>query len=262
MLSIKTKDKNLIIPKNIKISITETNPLFSLNKGSNSLNFSLPAINKKFLQPLHKIGISKIEPVEATIQLNSIKKGCLLNFSELTKENYHCNVNLDFGSFFQKIKNKKIRALELGGERHDTANDENQKNCNENDFVLCETKNLNFMDGTCHEENWKNEVIKQNAWTSYMQEYAQIKSPFIYLCYLYEQIFIESGYTITKNCLRENKYFKKIVLYTNVGITIHDDDGLHPILLNEALPDITIFEFIQKIANIINVIPLSTNKQK
>lgn len=262
MLSIKTNNKNLIIPENIKIAISEINPLFTLDKGSSSLNFVLPGINKKFLTPLHLTN-KKIETIDCEISFKSYKKSCKLKFSELSKDKYSCSLLIDFFSFYQKIKDKKLNTLSLGGNRYEDFSD-TLKTCFVTDFIIPQIKNLCFMDGTSMEENWRTNIQNQNKISDMVTINGDIYShkqisPFIYLCYLYEQIFIENGYAIKKNYLRENYHMRNIVLYTNVGMDVYKPNGgtkFVDVDISKALPDIKISDFIKNIASGLNVYPL------
>jgi hypothetical protein len=254
MLSISTKENNLILNNNIKISVTLTNPVLNKNKKSNSLNFSIPAYNMRYLKAPHLTSIKRVNNYDVKIKFGTYIKNAVMQLTSASKKEYHCSINFDETNFITKYGDKNIRDLELGGERdyslYITSHQNFYKSSDESDFVICRVQNSEFMTGTSEEDNYKNNNGYQNNYNLSEQNfYLSPRTPFIFLCYLYEQILKECGYIVKYNHLREDVNFKRIVLYSNQS----DFNNSHIFKLNNYLPSISIREFITELSNILNI---------
>ncbi|MFA6400862.1 MAG: hypothetical protein WCX31_04445 [Salinivirgaceae bacterium] len=254
MLTLKTNTDSLVIPGNIKISVSTVNSMLVRDRGSNTINFGLQAINSKYLSVPHASGKKRLNEVDVDLCFRSFKKSAKLQYQSLNKELYACNLNFDESEFYGKNKDRSIRTLTLGGilSIWDRPNFDTSDNVN---FVFPAVENSKFMQGSFYEET----VIGQNS-----TPYSVTKNftPFVYLCYLYEQIFVEQGYSIKTNHLRNDIHFKKLVFYTNTVSHYVTDSNGQKVRLNSCLPDIAIGEFINKISDLLNVHPIINESTK
>lgn len=259
MLSIKVNNNKLITPDNIRIAITGINPMLVRKRGSNSLNFSLPGKNRKYLEAPHLSGVKRTNEHDAEISFRSFKKTSKLFFDTLSKDQYACSINIDETIYYEEYGEKSIRELNLGGARDYSNYPGNyhlyRDSSDDADFVMFKFRNDSFLNSTMHEgsNNYQN-----NQDNNPFFDLSVPRTPFIYICYLYEELFHEYGYTVEYNHLREDPHFKKLALYTNQSA---NDNGTD-LFLASHLPDITNIDLINAISDFLNVHPLINDTTK
>ncbi len=252
MLSIKTNKYNLVVSPNIKVVITAINPLLVRSRGSNSLNFGLPAINGKYLGAPQEPGIKRVNSVPVNVSFDSYKKSVQMLYESLSDKQLACRINIDETQFYELYRDSNIRDLELGGTRQLTV--PYYYTSDTSDFVVVAIINNSFLNGTMHEAAYVAGVKNQNN----LNFDIPLLTPFVFLCYLYEQLFIEKGYTVVYNFLREDSHFKKLALYTNQS-TSGSENAFN---LAEHLPDLTFSKFINAVSDLLNVHPVINETTK
>ncbi len=209
----------------------------------------LPTVKKKVFDSLvytHGMQLSYGKQILASIDSNMAKA----NVGKLETHFYS-----NSSEFFQRVKTKKLRDLQLGGNRtfnwagysrtalgfwkhvHDTWLYDNSDN---GDYVFATVYNPGYT-GTAEYMN----LTKWTAGDAAIDPAKNVVSlcPQVYVKYVLQKVFTENGYTITGELLNDYD-FKKLTMQSFYGVywsdIIFSDDAENPVLIPTPRTQITI----------------------
>lgn len=234
------KEFNILLDEETSITLNFNNPIldYENTEGDYSYPFTIPAIpeNIAFLDALHKLErfdsiipsfdielwIGEVGPLMGTMDIDG----------DITENNYEATLFLGKGEFMYLTKGKKLNQLTLGGDRSITSTADLVANAQlsfpDTDYQTPPIYNQGaFRDifsedggadgkivytGIMH--NWMNSIKLGRTITT--MDFNDIDSALVfmpYLSYVLEQIFIEHGFSIKSNILRNDSELKELIIY-------------------------------------------------
>lgn len=244
----------------ISLSLVLNSPLFRENDGSCVMNATLPNSDKlrQLLGLTHRVN-NNVLPAEQDVTLGwnglYFLTG-ILSVVEATERTVEITIGVSKGDFYSRVKDKSLRDLTLGGERHHAGLYDTTVGSIAHvagtqyptyDFAIFPVYNEIFSD-PMDEFDGIGEELYQNSWHlspgggHYVGSFA---TPFPYLVYVMKQIFEEEGFDVTENILYDDQELRKLCIYNPIMGRYAGPDWYF--YLSEHLPDINIPDFLQEI---------------
>ncbi|MCK5822031.1 MAG: hypothetical protein KAH17_09090 [Bacteroidales bacterium] len=225
MLILKVNDESLDLLPDAVISIDEQSSVFGSNSipGGFSFPFSLPNTpkNSRILNFPDRPTIVNNSNRDFDFQLyhsGKLQATGILTVKE-SGLNFECYLLVGSGAFADKIKNKKLADLNLGGER--TWSWKAEYSAPDDDFTIFPIHNPDMFLETLYEDSFANNDFRINAFEDdqfYQGPNFFAVCPFTFLTYIIHRIMADHGFEITENILKTNKDFRDLVLYSNFDI--------------------------------------------
>ncbi len=267
MLQLHINNQFIPLDPNISIPFVLNNPMFS-TKGSYSFSLSLPWGNEiaaalGYIDKPDKSGLPS-KTFTGTLGYQNNNTWQIVGYpKKVTSKNVQLYFRIGLGGFYELTKDQTLQDLNLGGERNiPTPTISLDLQYPENDFTLFPVKNPNYMDNTSWETSFKNAIVYQNFPSGILDPKIETITPFPYVGYVLERIFIENGYDIDETIFRKHSdlkqlcefYLNDIVRFKIVNQTLPADDLENDkAFLKNHLPELIVSKYLENITNKYNV---------
>lgn len=290
MLQLFVNSEALDLPNDATITIDEESPVFEKDSipGGYSFPFTLPITprNRRILgfpERIEKAGVMSTEQPFQLFHAGVLRLSGTISIKE-AGSSYKAYLVVGSGSFAPRIKDKKLKDLDLGGERTWEWLDEYAYP--ESDFALFPIYNGIYFEATEPEAGYTptndNYINLWSGGVFYNDPEATFAiCPFPFLGYLIRRIFSQYGFQIMGNVIESNADFRDLCLYTNFDITQADTavemvevfmgtnqygDEIYETVpqttitrvidtfnLVDCLPDMLITDFLLSLRNLLNI---------
>ncbi len=229
MLSLIVNQEPLDLLPDSTITIDEVSPLFEKDSipGGFSYPFNLPVTptNRRLTGFADRLERKVTGRTELPFQL--FHSGKLIHAGNLViieaADHYRANLEISNGDLSSKIKNKKLKDLDLGGTRNWVWQTEYKYGTD--DFALFPIYNDEFSEFTPDPAYGLNHY-RLNSFEngSFYHEPGKhyVVCPFAFINYLIKQIFTQYGFQIIENVFETDADLSDLVLYTTWDITYQE----------------------------------------
>ena len=209
------------------ITIDEESPIFEKDTipGGYSFPFNLPITprNRRILgfpERIEKAGVMSTEKPYQLFYDGILRSSGTIIITEAS-DNYKANLMVGSGDLASKIKDKKLKDLDLGGVR--TWVWKTEYKYPDDDFALFPVHNTIFLQDNIYGDSYIANNYRLNAYAdgAFYQDPEEIFaiSPYPFLAYIIRRIMGQYGFQIKTNVLESNKDFRDLVIYHNYDIT-------------------------------------------
>lgn len=291
MLELLINGESADLLPDASITIDEESPVFDKDTipGGYSYPFTLPVTPRNrrvlgFPERIEKSGSMSIEQPFQLFHLGKLITSGTITVTE-SGDSYKVNLMVGSGDLANKVKDKKLKNLDLGGVRNWQWKAEYKHP--DDDFALAPIFNSKFYTDTPFSVFFSNLHYRVNA---YEHESFNIATgtvvfaitPFPYLSYIIKQIFSFAGMQIIENVLVTDPDFRDLVVYTirdigtwemalgsgnicigidiagnpiyqMVPIGVYSNRTINPFNLIDSLPNMSISDFLLSIRNFLNI---------
>lgn len=292
MLGISINNEFLDLSPGTALEIERQNPFFSFNDEETSGEYSLPfAVQNtaKNIRLLHYAALPQQRVSTSGIEALLYDNGLQESAGKIKFEQINHDLNRTAGggmslyyltgssSFFQDIKDVKLRGVNVGGDRSfvwDNLNPDGNgfwghihsvinaapgsigPGMNGYDYAFYPLINKSFLSGNLDSSELVNNMVYTGGKVRFAQNTSDNKGPnlivpFPYLGYVLQKAVQQVGWRIEGDILNDPD-FKKITIVNFTAILWTGPWGPAPLIsfnLQESLPDITIAQFIKGIAS-------------
>lgn len=289
MLELKVNHEALDLGPDPQITIDEESPVFDKDSipGGFAFPFSLPVTprNRRILgfpERIEKSGPMSVEQPFQLFHSGLLRAAGTILVTDAGSE-YKAHLKVATGDLSSKIKDKKLRDLDLGGTR--TWEWKTEYKRPDDDFALAPIFNSKFYTDTPYATDFSGNLFRINAYESGAFYHASDQfyaiCPFPFLSYLVQQIFATYGFQVVENILATDPDFADLIVFTNRDITgiemVYEDTEVslgidqygeeifqtvrtggptRAVLdfdLADSMPDMLIPDFLMSIRNFLNI---------